>query len=56
MFFEGWYGMCAFHIMQNSIKHLPQQKDEDPNILSDFSACMFEYVDKEEFESEFKHG
>jgi hypothetical protein len=30
-----------------------QQKDKDINILADFSACMFEYEDKEKFEIEF---
>jgi hypothetical protein len=52
VFQDAWYGLCTFHIMQNAIKHLPlQQKDKDINILADFSACMFEYEDKEKFET-----
>jgi zinc finger SWIM domain-containing protein 3 len=30
-----------------------KEKDEDTNILADFSACMFEYEDREEFEQKF---
>jgi len=52
--------------MQNAIKHLHEEKNEekkeekkrekrkekneDTSILSDFSACMFEYEDMAEFE------
>jgi hypothetical protein len=54
VFHEAWHGLCTFHIMQNAIKHLPkQEKDKGSNILADFSACMFEYEDKEKFETEF---
>ncbi|KAL6646596.1 hypothetical protein ACP70R_015673 [Stipagrostis hirtigluma subsp. patula] len=57
VFLEAWHGLCTFHIMQNAIKHLPQprnEENEDSNILSDFSACMYEYEDKNKFEEEFK--
>jgi len=68
--------------VQNAIKHLHEEKDEDKNekkrkekntrkrkekneeenrednedtsILSDFSACMFEYDDPIEFEQKFQ--
>jgi zinc finger SWIM domain-containing protein 3 len=54
VFHESWHGLCTFHIMQNAIKHLPkQEKDEGSNVLADFRACMFEYVDQENFEREF---
>lgn len=39
--------------MQNAIKHLPRTKKEDTNILSDFSACMYEYEDEATFEETF---
>ncbi|KAG2601396.1 hypothetical protein PVAP13_5KG589307 [Panicum virgatum] len=82
VFSEAWHGLCTFHIMQNAIKHLHEEKDEDNNekkrkekntrkrkekneeekrednedtsILSDFSACMFEYDDPIEFEQKFQ--
>jgi zinc finger SWIM domain-containing protein 3 len=80
IFTDAWHGLCTFHIMQNAIKHLHEEKDEEKqkeknqkkkkekrkehnddkekeqeedNILKDFSACMFEYEDKVEFEQEF---
>lgn len=54
VFTEAWHGLCTFHIMQNAIKHLSnEQKCDDSNILASFSACMFEYEDKEQFEAEF---
>jgi len=30
-----------------------EEKDKEPSILSDFSACMFEYEDIREFEDKF---
>ena len=49
--------------MQNAIKHLSvkgqeeegegDQEDEEPHILSDFSACVYGYEDKEAFEEAF---
>jgi zinc finger SWIM domain-containing protein 3 len=68
VFLESWHDLYTFHIMQNAVKHLaepddeesnasPKDVDEDnekePNILSDFSACMFEYEDEETFEAAF---
>jgi zinc finger SWIM domain-containing protein 3 len=74
VFAEAWHGLCTFHIMQNAIKHLHEEKDEEKekekknqkkkkekkmeeneslSILSDFSACMFEYEDMAEFEQKF---
>jgi hypothetical protein len=54
VFHEAWHGLYSFQILQNAIKHLPkQEKDKDSNILASFSACMFEYKDKETFEREF---
>jgi hypothetical protein len=54
VFHEAWHGLCTFHIMQNAIKHLPkQEKAKGSNVLADFSACMFEYVDQETFDREF---
>jgi len=65
---ESWHGLCTFHIMQNAVKHLaerddeesdtpPKRKNEDnkeePSILIDFSACMYEYEDKETFQEAF---
>jgi len=62
VFAEAWHGLCTFHIMQNAIKHLHEEKNEenkrekrkekneDTSILSYFSACMFEYEDMAEFE------
>jgi zinc finger SWIM domain-containing protein 3 len=51
VFTNTWHGLCTFHIMQNAIKHLPAY--EGSSILSDFSACMYEYEDQEIFEKEF---
>ena len=66
VFTESYHGLCTFHIMQNAIKHLSvkgqeeeeeegegDQEDEEPHILSDFSACMYGYEDKEVFEETF---
>jgi zinc finger SWIM domain-containing protein 3 len=68
VFLEAWHGLCTFHIMQNAVKHLaepddkesgasPNQELEDnnkePSILSDFSACMYEYEDEATFEDAF---
>ena len=64
VFTESYHGLCTFHIMQNAIKHLSvkgqeeeegegDQEDEEPHILSDFSACMYGYEDKEAFEEAF---
>jgi zinc finger SWIM domain-containing protein 3 len=55
VFTEAWHGLCNFHIMQNAVKHLPQKKkDEDgPNVLDEFSACMYKYEDEEAFEEAF---
>ena len=61
VFTESYHGLCIFHIMQNTIKHLSvkgqeekdegegDQEDEEPHILFDFSACMYGFVDKEAF-------
>ena len=86
VFTETWHGLCTFHIMQNAVKHLHEEKNEEENeensmkksqekkkekkrkkkkeekkeeneetsVLSDFSACMFEYEDIAEFEQKFK--
>lgn len=87
VFLESWHGLCTFHIMQNAVKHLatnddeqsttsleqdsttspqqesatsPKQEVEDnnkePSILTDFSACMFEYEDEETFEQAFNES
>jgi SOS-response transcriptional repressor LexA len=72
VFTEAWHGLCTFHIMQNAMKHLHEEKNEETNegkkkkgklkndeenedtsILSDFSACMFEYEDIAEFDKKF---
>jgi len=64
VFTESYHGLCTFHIMQNAIKHLSvkgqeeeegegDQEDEEPHILSGFSACMYGYEDKEAFEEAF---
>jgi transposase-like protein len=50
VFNDAWHGLCNFHIMQNATKHLPLKKKEDTNILSDFSACMYDYEDEATFE------
>jgi zinc finger SWIM domain-containing protein 3 len=52
VFTEAWHGLCTYNIMQNAVKHLCNKKkdddpakkmkkdeDEEPHILSDFSAC-----------------
>lgn len=39
--------------MQNVVKHLRRLKKDESNILSDFSACMYEYEDVERFEEVF---
>jgi hypothetical protein len=54
VFSQAWHGLCTFHIMQNAIKHLSnEKKSNDSSILANFSACMFEYEDKEKFETDF---
>jgi zinc finger SWIM domain-containing protein 3 len=53
VFVEAWHGLCTFHIMHNVAKHLHAEKNKGTSILSDFSACMFEYVDIAEFEHKF---
>jgi hypothetical protein len=51
VFTNAWHGLSTFHIMQNAIKHLPEINGL--TILSDFSACMFEYEDQKKIEKEF---
>jgi len=53
--------------MQNAVKHLCNKKketdlqknkkdeNEEPHILSDFSACMYNIEDKEAFEEAFNN-
>jgi hypothetical protein len=68
VFVDAWHGLCTFHIMQNAVKHLVQLGKEESNtspdhtvevsekessILTDFSACMYEYEDKATFEHAF---
>jgi len=68
VFLEAWHGLCTFHIMQNAVKNLaeaddeesctpPKRKAEDskeePSILADFSACMYEYEDEATFQEAF---
>ncbi|WVZ96062.1 hypothetical protein U9M48_041745 [Paspalum notatum var. saurae] len=68
VFLEAWHGLCTFHIMQNAVKHLAEPDneepstspnhasescDKEPSILSDFSACMYEYEDEATFEHAF---
>ncbi|WVZ92986.1 hypothetical protein U9M48_039013 [Paspalum notatum var. saurae] len=53
VFVEAWHGLSTFHIMQNAVKHLHEEKNDDTNILSDFSACMFQYEDMVKFEQKF---
>jgi zinc finger SWIM domain-containing protein 3 len=53
VFSEAWHGLCTSHIMQNFVKHLHEDKNEDTSILADFRACMFEYEDIAEFEHKF---
>jgi zinc finger SWIM domain-containing protein 3 len=56
VFTESYHGLCTFHIMHNVVKHVSLVKDEDegeddePHILSDFSACMFGFEDKTTFQ------
>jgi zinc finger SWIM domain-containing protein 3 len=53
VFIEAWHGLFSFHIMQNTVKHLPQRENEGSSLLFDFTSCMFEYEYKEKFEQEF---
>ena len=65
VFIESYHGLCTFHIMQNDVKHLSaakgedededegEEEDEESHILSDFSACMYGYEDKAEFQEAF---
>lgn len=66
VFVDAWHGLCTFHIMQNAVKHLVQLGKEESNtspdhtaevsekessILTDFSACMYEYEDEATFDT-----
>lgn len=53
VFTGAWHGLCTWHISQNAVKHLSPQQTEGSSILADFSACMYEYEEKEEFEEVF---
>jgi hypothetical protein len=53
VFIEAWHVLCCLHIMQNDVKHLPQPENEGSSLLSNFSACMFEYKDREKIEDAF---
>ena len=63
VFIESYHGLCTFHIIQNDVKHLSpvkgqeneegEDEDEESHILSDFSACMYGYEDKEAFQQAF---
>lgn len=50
VFSRTWHGLCTWHITQNAIKHLSRDKIDGFNVLTDFSACMYEYEDDAEFE------
>jgi hypothetical protein len=57
VFSKAWHGLCTSHTMQNATKHLYEDKsesNEDNDILSDFSACMYEYEGIAEFEHKFE--
>ena len=49
VFTSTWHGLCTWHILQNALKHLCSQNEEEPDtkeessILLDFSACMYQY-------------
>uniref|UniRef100_A0A8R7Q4E2 SWIM-type domain-containing protein n=1 Tax=Triticum urartu TaxID=4572 RepID=A0A8R7Q4E2_TRIUA len=59
VFTQAWHGLCTYHIMQNAVKHLcnskveDKEEDEEPHILLDFSACMYNIEDKAAFEEAF---
>jgi zinc finger SWIM domain-containing protein 3 len=64
VFTEAWHGLCTYHIMKHAVKHLCNSKDEEsnsqkndgdeePHILLDFSACMYNIEDKAAFEEAF---
>ncbi|EEC76851.1 hypothetical protein OsI_15021 [Oryza sativa Indica Group] len=53
VFPAAWHGLCTFHISQNAAKHLSQGNNGESSILSDLSACMYEYEDVTKFEYEF---
>ena len=64
VFTEAWHGLCTYHIMQNAVKHLctkkveesnakSEEEDEDPHILLEFSACMYNIEENAAFEEAF---
>jgi zinc finger SWIM domain-containing protein 3 len=48
---ETWHGLCTWHIMQNSIKHLGNFMKDGSHFLRDFKSCIFEYEDDAEFQN-----
>ena len=58
VFSNAWHGLCTWHISQNAVKHLNSQDEEsedeeESSILLDFSSCMYQYEQKEDFEEAF---
>ena len=61
VFIKSGHALCTFHIMQNGVKLLSQtqnedegvEEDEESHILLDFSACVYGYEDRAEFEAAF---
>ncbi|KAL6221654.1 hypothetical protein ACLB2K_005050 [Fragaria x ananassa] len=47
---DTFHGLCSWHIMQNGIKHLGYLMKEGSYYLTEFSACMYEHEEVEEFE------
>ncbi|KAL6217755.1 hypothetical protein ACLB2K_010972 [Fragaria x ananassa] len=47
---DTFHGLCSWHIMQNGIKHLGYLMKEGSYFLTEFSACMYEHEEVEEFE------
>ncbi|XP_004305434.1 PREDICTED: protein FAR1-RELATED SEQUENCE 5-like [Fragaria vesca subsp. vesca] len=47
---DTFHGLCSWHIMQNGIKHLGYLMKEGSYFLTEFSTCMYEHEEVEEFE------
>ncbi|KAK9289088.1 hypothetical protein L1049_017559 [Liquidambar formosana] len=46
---ETYHRICTWHMMQNAIKHLGNMFKGDCTFNTDFSACIYEYEEEDEF-------
>ncbi|KAF7834719.1 protein FAR1-RELATED SEQUENCE 5-like [Senna tora] len=51
---DTYHGLCTWHLMQNSIKHLGNLMKHGSHFLRDFKTCMYGYEEETEFETAWR--